>query len=401
LMQKNPEALQYSLAAIAFKPLGNQYDVAAYYINTGDIYNRLQKPDSALVYLRQGLAIAQKIKHAEIMRDADEQLSLSFALIKKFDSAYIYQRSFAQLKDSILDENNQKEILQREARLQIERQRRIQQTELDRQRLWRNIIIGIFIFILLMVGMFYNRYRIKQKMVYQQQLNKQQNEMFNLTASVQEKERKRIAEDIHDGLGSVLSAAKLKLSSLEEDKKLLSEEQREKYRATLALLDEAAAELRNISHNIMPATLSKLGLIAALKNITDRISSHPGLQVQFETHGFDNRLEESAEISIYRIVLELLNNIVKHAQASKTVVQLIKYPDYINITVEDNGKGFDYKKAVNQNKGIGLGNIESRVNYLKGTIDVDSLPGRGTVTIIDIPYSPELLKYQDVGIKNA
>ena len=113
-------------------------------------------------------------------------------------------------------------------------------------------------------------------MLYQQKLNEQQNEMFNLTTTVQEKERKRIAEDIHDGLGSVLSAAKLKLSSLEEDKELLTEEQREKYLTSMSLLDEAATELRNISHNIMPAALSKLGIIAALKNVTGNIYLNPG-----------------------------------------------------------------------------------------------------------------------------
>jgi signal transduction histidine kinase len=392
LMQKNSDALQYSLKAIRIvriNHVGNPYDVAAYYINAGNIYNLLQKPDSAISYLRLGQVIAQKVQHTENLRDAFEQLSVSFAKLKKFDSAFIYLQSFTQLKDSILNESGKRDI----ANLQIERQQRIQQAELSRQQLWRNIIIVVFIVVLLIVSMLYYHFRTKQKIVYQQQLNKQQNEMFNLAASLQEKERKRIAEDLHDGLGSVLSAAKLKLSALNGDKKFLTEEQQEKYLATLSLLDEAATELRNISHNIMPATLSKLGLIAALKNITERISSHSGLMVELEIHGMDaredKRLEESIEISIYRIILELLNNIVKHAEATKAVVQLIKYPDYINVTVEDNGKGFEYKKAVNENKGIGLGNIESRVSYLNGTIEVDSRTGKGTVTIIDIPYNSD------------
>lgn len=386
-MKEYTTALHYSLAAVRLTGQAscNEYDIARYAINAGAIYNRLRQPDSALVYLRAGLSIAQRIKYREELRNVYEQLAVSFAADHRFDSAYYYQGLFGRLKDSITSENSDREILQREANLRIRQQQRLQQAELARQQLWRNITIGIALVVILIVILLYNRYRIRQKMEHQQQQNRQQNEMFNLAVSVQEKERKRIAQDIHDSLGSVLSAAKLKLSALEEDTPLSTQDQQEKYQAALALLDEAAAELRNISHNIMPATLSKLGLVAAIRNLVDTISSHAGLEVQFEVHGLENRMNESSEISIYRIVLELLNNIVKHARAAKATIQLIRYPDYINITVEDDGLGFDYKRAIDQHQGVGLGSILSRVEYLKGTIHIDSAPGRGTSVIIDIP----------------
>ena len=135
----------------------------------------------------------------------------------------------------------------------------------------------------------------------------------------------------------------------------------------------------------MPATLSKLGIVAALQNLIGNISSHSGLQISFSAHGFEGRIEETTEISIYRIILELINNIVKHAEAGKVSIQLIKYPHYINLVIEDNGRGFNYSKATEEKKGIGLGNILSRVEYLKGTIDIDSSPGKGTTVIIEIP----------------
>ena len=152
------------------------------------------------------------------------------------------------------------------------------------------------------------------------------------------------------------------------------------------LLDEAAAELRSISHNIMPATLSKLGLVAALQNIIGKISGRSGLQINFTAHDLEQRIEETTEISIYRIVLELINNIVKHAKADKVSIQLVKYPEYINVIVEDNGRGFDHQKALEEKKGIGLGNVLSRVEFLKGTVDIDSAPGKGTTVIVEIPY---------------
>lgn len=370
----------------------NDYDEANYYVNAGSIYTGLQKPDSAILLLRAGIEIAKKIFHREYIRDGNEQLAIAFAQKRMYDSAWLYNSLFSALRDSIDSETNQQEILQREANLKIEQQKQLQRIALEKQKQWRNIIIGIALFSLITLGFLVNRYRLRQKNRYQQQLNQQQNELFNTIAVTQDQERKRIAEDIHDSLGSILSAAKLKLSALKESQSSLSDEQLEKYQVTLQLLDEASAELRNISHNIMPATLSKLGLVSALRNLFNNISSQPmarglGIQISFSAHDFTERVNEKTEMSIYRVILELINNVVKHAQADKVTVQLIKYPDHINLTVEDNGRGFDYALALQEKKGIGLGNILSRVDYLKGKMDVDTMPDRGTTVIIDIPYA--------------
>ena len=377
--------IRISLGTTAITSGVNAYDKAEYFINAGDIYNRMGIPDSGIFYIKKGLDIASQINHREHKRDAYEQMAIAFSQKRIYDSAFLYQSMFSGLKDSIVNEISREEIYQREADLQMEKQQQLQKAALEKQKLWRNIIIGIALFSLITLGFLYNRYRLRQKNRYQQQLNRQQNELFNAIAVTQDQERKRIAEDIHDSLGSILSAAKLKLSALKESHPWLSEEQVEKYQVTLQLLDEASSELRSISHNIMPATLSKLGLVAALRNLINTISSHSGMQISFSTHDFDERVDEKTEMSIYRIVLELINNVVKHAAADKVTVQLIRYPDYINITVEDNGKGFDYSKALEEKNGIGLGNILSRVDYMKGSINVDAVPGRGTTVIIDVP----------------
>lgn len=393
LKGEDDSALQFVLIAVNTArddhvPV-NAYDKASFYINAGDIYNRLHKPDSAILLLRTGGAIAEKIIHREYLRDASEQLAIAFAQKRMFDSAYFFQTVFSRLKDSIASETNQQEIMQRELGLKIQQQEIVQKAALERQKLWRNIIMGIAVFSIITLGFLYNRYRLRQKNRYQQQLNRQQNELFNAIAATQDDERKRIAKDIHDSLGSVLSAAKLKLSSARECQPSLSEEQLEIIQVTMQLLDEASAELRSISHNIMPATLSKLGLIAALRNLVNTISSHSGLQVNFSAYGFAGRLDEKTEMSVYRIVLELINNIVKHAQAEKVTVQLIKHPGYINLSVEDNGRGFDYELELQNNTGIGLANILSRVEYLEGKMNVDAAAGRGTAVIIDIPCTAE------------
>lgn len=378
------EGLKYTLDALDFTRIVScdLFDIANYYLQAGDIYRQLHDYPKARENLYKGLAIAREIGHKEDTRDAYGYLAEVFADERNYDSAFIYAQLHMRLKDSIVNEITRYRTEEIKAIYDIKEKDKV----IARQENIRNLMIGLFALLLLTIAFLYNRYRLRQKNRYQRELNRQQNELFNAIAAAQDQERKRIAQDIHDSLGSVLSAAKLKLSALKENHSDLSPEETEKYQSTLKLLDEASAELRNISHNIMPATLSKLGLVAALKNLINNISSHSGLHISFSAHDFIERIDEQTEMSIYRIVLELINNVVKHAQADKVTVQLIKHPGYINISVEDNGKGFDYDRERLAKKGIGLGNILSRVEYLKGTINVDASEGRGTTVIIDVPY---------------
>lgn len=365
----------------------NDYDKASYYVNAGDIYNRSAQPDSAIFFLRKGLAIARRVIHHEHMRDACEQLSIAFGQKKIFDSAYFYHRLFFNLWGTIANEENEREILRSEANLKIEKQQQAQQIALEKQRMWRNIIIAVAIFFIIILYLLYNRYRLRQKNKYQAELNRQQQEILYTTITVQDQERKRIAEDLHDSLGSILSAAKLKLSAIEENTQSFVADDIEKLETALSLLDEAVTEMRNISYNIMPVTLSKLGLIAALQDLFNRITSKSGLKISFNTNGFTERLNGATEVSIYRIILESVNNVVKHSKAKQVTIQLIRYPAHINITIEDNGQGFCREEMYNRSAmGTGLHNIMSRVEYLKGRMDIDTKEGRGTTIFIDIPY---------------
>ncbi|MEP7237926.1 MAG: sensor histidine kinase [Ferruginibacter sp.] len=385
LSGKLPEALYYALEAIKYANHISppKYEIARYFTNAGDVYKELKDFKNAIVYLRFGFDLSREIQHRENTRDAAEYLSQTYAALQQYDSAFYFYRIYTGLKDSIVNNETKMKIAGIQGKYDIAQKDR----EIARQQQIRNILIGSFIFLLIVLVLLYNSYRLKQKHKYQKEINRQQNELFNAIVTTQDQERKRIAQDIHDSLGSVLSAAKLKLSSLHESKELLTPDELEKYQTSLDLLDEASSELRHISHNIMPATLSKLGLEAALQNLIDKIAAHSKMQIHFTAHGFDERLEESTEMSIYRIILELLNNIVKHADAEKVSIQIIKYPAYINLVIEDNGKGFDHAKAFEQKKGIGLGNILSRVEYMNGSMEIDSSAGKGTTVIIEIPYT--------------
>lgn len=379
-----PRALSYALEALAIAREDSPpfYDLALYHINAGNICLEQKKFPEAIRFLDYAFQLSKRINHRENIRDAAGALSQSYAGLQRFDSAYYFYQLYTGLKDSIVNNETKMKIAGIQGKYDVARKDR----EIAKQEQIRNILIASFLVLLLLLLLIYNHYRLKQKTRYQQEYNRQRNELFNAVVSTQDQERKRIAQDLHDGLGSVLSAAKLKLSALEESPSSLSPVQKENIQSSLELMNEAAVELRNISHNIMPASLSKLGLVAALQNLVDRLGPHSGIRFSLYTHDVDRRLDENTEISIYRIILELVNNIIKHSGADKASIQLVHYPGYINLVIEDNGTGFDYEKENRNKKGIGLGNILSRVEYLKGSIEVDTAPGKGTTVIMEIPF---------------
>jgi signal transduction histidine kinase len=382
-MNNHHKALEYAMMALNLcnKKACNQYEKVNYYLLAGSSAIETGNRQQAMDFIQRAGCLSGNNNHAENQRDVAYYMARWYAAEGKYDSAWKYSQRYMLLKDSISNEQSRYRTQEINTVYQLAEKDR----QIARQNNLRNILIALFLFLLLSLGFLYNRYRLQQRNRYQQELNRQQNEMFNAISLAQEQERKRIAQDIHDSLGSVLSAAKLKMIEAKESKPELTTD--EKFLSGIGLLDEASAELRNISHNIMPATLSKLGLIPALKNLCEKVISHKGLQVRFIAHDFENRADEKTEITIYRIVLELINNVVKHAAASRATVQLVKYPDYINITVEDNGRGFDTAKTADEKTGIGLGSVAARVEYLKGKMDIDSRKGTGTTVVVEIPVN--------------
>ena len=154
------------------------------------------------------------------------------------------------------------------------------------------------------------------------------------------------------------------------------------FERSLDMLDTSIKELRRVAHNMMPEMLTKFGLDEALKEYCNTINTAKLLIVKYQSLGMEARLDKSIEIIIYRIVQELLNNTMKHAAATEVFVQLIRDGNRLNVVVEDNGKGFDASLPEN-NKGAGLTNVRSRVDYLKGQLDIHAEPGKGTLVNIE------------------
>lgn len=189
----------------------------------------------------------------------------------------------------------------------------------------------------------------------------------------QEAERKRIAEDLHDELGSSLAALKLRLQKTGLEQQTLHE--------LIKVVDKASADTRNISHNLMPPEFEKTSLNNLLSNYYSKLNNESGIRFHFHSSGEDHHFSKEDELVIYRIIMELTGNILKHAGANEVTVQLIYYGHQLEIMAEDDGIGIQSKEY----DGIGLKNVQSRVNYLSGEMTIDS-GTVGTTIIIQVPY---------------
>jgi signal transduction histidine kinase len=204
----------------------------------------------------------------------------------------------------------------------------------------------------------------------------------------QEKERKRIAEDLHDSLGQMLSTIKLHMVSIEDSEAMNSTENKGVLNNAIGYIDDACNEVRNISHHLMPGALIRLGLIPALGDIIENINKTNKVEINFTNNGFEKRLNESTEINIYRIIQELIRNTIKHSQATKIDINMSRENNHISLTIEDNGKGFDTSK-ISESEGIGWKNIYSRLAILNGKINISSEINRGTKISIFLKMNNE------------
>lgn len=260
-----------------------------------------------------------------------------------------------------------------------------QESQLKQKSIINYLLGGAGISLLIITLLGYRTYSQKQKL-QQQRINELETEK-KLTATQavlkgEEQERSRIAKDLHDGLGGMLSGIKYSFNSMKENLVMTPDNQRA-FERSMDMLDSSIKEMRRVAHNMMPESLVKFGLDTALKDFCHDINQSGALNVNYQSIGLaDAQLDQTTSITVYRIVQELISNTIKHASAQTAIVQVSAADRLLSVTVEDDGKGFD-TSIIKRVQGIGWSNIQHRVDFLKGKLDVDSQPGKGTSVQIE------------------
>ncbi|MGV3587278.1 MAG: tetratricopeptide repeat-containing sensor histidine kinase [Adhaeribacter sp.] len=374
--------------------LATPYDVADIKKRIGDLYLETGNYAKAKTFYLEAIEQSEKIKSTDISASIYTSLHKLYAATGDYKPAYKYQSLAQQYQDSILGEKQVKIINELEVKYQsVQKDKELAQKQLQLQKSRQYIIysIGAFLIALLVATLLYLYFNYKRK-IYDKQLKaiQQEKEIQVLQALMQgeEKERTRIARDLHDEVAGMLAAAKMHMNSLV----LQAQEiiQHKGYHQVVDLLDEASVSVRKTAHNLMPEVLMQHGLDKALRRFCTNISNDKLLVVQYDSWGEINRFSASFELSVYRIVQELLNNTIKHAKATEAIVQLSLQNSTLSITIEDNGVGL---KSYNlSGDGMGMNSLRSRVNALKGNMDVTSEIGAGISVYLEFDTTEYILE---------
>jgi signal transduction histidine kinase len=200
----------------------------------------------------------------------------------------------------------------------------------------------------------------------------------------QEAERQRIAKELHDGLGQSLTAIRLNLNTLDADFEKFNQQSKEGFERVKSIVGSATQDVKTISRNLMPSVLQDYGLVKALEYLCQTINDTQQVRVHLQTHHIDPLLDFSIATGLYRIAQELLNNMLKYAQAKEVQIQLLGHEKSVVLMVEDDGVGFNIEKV---EKGLGLKNIDARIKALGGSLLIDTQPGQGTSVTVEIPWN--------------
>jgi signal transduction histidine kinase len=361
-------------------------------VNQASVYNHMMELDKSIEKLKEADRLPMKTFRKRTKMSLYDNLRNVYERKNAFDSAYKYQRLSEVYRDSINEEEKERDIRQLETRYKT-KQRELENVTLKSQLQRNRTIIAVIAGILLaslIISYLINKNAVRKKTIAEQQrllethkletqLREQQLHEIDRMLETQEKERKRIANELHDDLGSMLATLKLNVDNMAQadDRKQIGEKTKE-------LIEEAYSKVRNLSHLKNLGVVGSQGLLIAVEKMAEKMTILNKLEVKVYPYGLEQRLDNQLEVTLFRMIQELCTNALKHARATHINIYLTQHQHQLNIMIEDDGIGFDPSTLTGAD-GMGLRNIEKKTEQLGGTFTLDTKPGKGTTIIIDLP----------------
>lgn len=371
---------------------GDDKQIGDTFLNLASVHTAKKDYPEAIKLLNKSIFLFKKTDYKFGLKNAYESLSKTYEGRGDFKNALLASRNYMKVAAELSNENNDKNIARLSIQYETDKKEQqirelnqrstIQQLQIER----RNFIIAIVAGLLAVTGMggylLFNRRNLMEKARLQELENRQQRLSAKAVFDAEEEERRRIAAELHDGVGQVLSCALMNLNNLFTSLSF-HPEQAALAANTQKLITESYDEMRSISHRMIPATLAKNGLPQALHDLVSKVQGNK-LDVKLDVEGLRAQLDPITETALYRVVQEAINNVIRHAGATKLFLTLASDDDGIFLTIEDNGLGFN-PADLERFKGIGIKNIQSRIEFLKGSVEFESSPGKGTLLLVSLP----------------
>lgn len=358
--------------------LSDMAQFALFYLNT-------KQPQKGIALCTDGIAIAKKNNYP-VLQDLYQSLQRSYQLAGDYKNAANTLETLLAVKDSVYEKNSADAMAEMQTKFEVQKKENTiiqQRYDLATKNFF---IYGVTVLLIaaLLFGYFFFQNRKKNQRLKLQALEME--EKKKITAAVmkaEEEERKRIAADLHDSVAQKMVVAKLNLEVFGNHAVDMNASQQKVYRNIYQLLEESTAEVRNLSHSMMPQAFAKAGLVKALEDFFEKTET-PGLKISFMSTGDFTGVPDNAALMIYRVIQEVVQNALKHAKATRLDISMAYANNELEVTVEDNGVGFD-PGAIDVSASNGIKNIYSRVEYLNGKIEISSQDGHGTVVAFYVP----------------
>ena len=385
------KALKYLEASLVIRnELDDKKAISSTMIKIGECYMNMEDYDKAYIYLNKANKVANQIDVNEELVQSYLDLTRLFNKMNEADSAFKYLNLYAIVKDSVYKIRLEQQIIDAQTKYDVERKNKDlelfkSKTELNETQL-RQRKTEIWLLVIVIVSVIGSaiftiyRRKLKQKEAIDAARIYHNEKMIGAVIAGQEEERRKIARELHDGVGQNLAGVKINwINAIESpDQDTVSSD-------IILMLDKVISELRSISHQMMPKELEQFGLVPAFNGFLELMLSKTQIFYKFEQLNINGRFDPKVELGVFRVLQELTGNIIKHSGAKTMTVQLINRKNNLILLVIDDGKGFDTKKHIGN--GIGLINIESRVEALKGKMNFESFIGKGTEVTIRIPIN--------------
>lgn len=371
--------------------IADNFNIMSCYQNLSVYYLKTSQHAKAKELLLKALDISKANDYKEAKGTILQSLSNVLYATHDYSLASQYQREATKIREDIFTESMAQKHANEEVKFETEKkesQIKLQTAEIRQKNILNYFLIAGTIAFLAISILSYRNYKHRQKLQQAKIDELETEKQLTATEAVlkgEEQERTRLAKDLHDGLGGMLSGIKFSLNNIKENL-IMTPDNVHAFERSIDMLDSSIKEMRRVAHNMMPEILVKYGLDTALKEYCEEMDRSGILRVNYQSVGIHQAaIPQTTAVNVYRIIQELVNNSIKHAQAKNVLVQLhqSEQEKLLAITVEDDGNGFD-TELLKQSSGMGWLNIRNRIEFLKGSIDLQSAPGKGTSIMIEI-----------------